>query len=137
MPQAENLSVNLHDRRLDKPLHTKLFKIAVGPYIVVSLEEIHIHPGLNQPDNRSKYFYISFRDHITVFIPEIPDVTQKIQSRRLPGVERPQKFDKTAFAPLRVIYIQPQMHIRYKICEFSVQAQTYWKMKISTATTTQ
>jgi hypothetical protein len=83
MTDTEPLSCNLHQTRLFQTDHTQFFKIGICPHVVISLEEIHFDASIHQVTKGSKDLDISLGNHITVFIPEIPDVTEKIQRLRL------------------------------------------------------
>ena len=78
MTETELLAGNFHDMRLFKAFHAKLFKIAICPDIVISWKEINLHSPIHQGRKCSKHTDISLWDHITVLIPEVPDVTKKI-----------------------------------------------------------
>lgn len=78
MPQTETLSGNLDYCRLNKTLHSKFLKIAVSPYIVIALEKIHVYAPVHQLLDCSKNPDITFRHYITVFIPKVPYIPEKI-----------------------------------------------------------
>ena len=119
MAQTEHLAANLHQSRLHQTLHSELLEIAVCPHVVVSLEEIHAHSPVYQIRNSTEHSDISLRNHITILIPEIPYVTQKIQRFRILG-KRPEEFNETRLPGSRITDLQTEMHIRYEICEFPV-----------------
>lgn len=82
MPEAELLPGDIHDRRLHKPLHAKLLKVAISPDIMVTLEEIYLHTGINQVLDSSKDTGIPLGDYIPVLVPEIPDVAKQEKAFR-------------------------------------------------------
>ena len=115
VPQTETLAPYLDQSRLNKLLHTQLLEIAVCPYIVVSLEEIHLHSPVHKILKSGKYTDIPFRHHIPVLIPEIPYVAKQIKSLRILG-KRTQEAGKAPLAVRRVIDLKTEMDIRDKIC---------------------
>jgi hypothetical protein len=116
MPEAEAFSGNLHKGRLGHPYHPQFLKISVCPHIMVPLREIHLHSPVHQRDKGTKHTYISLRDDMLVFIPEIPYVTKKIKGIRILR-QRIQKIRKTPLPVSRILDIKTQMHVRYKICQ--------------------
>jgi hypothetical protein len=126
---AEAFSGNLHKGRLGHPYHPQFLKISVCPHIMVPLKEIHLHSPVHQRDKGTKHTYISLRDDMLVFIPEIPYVTKKIKGIRILR-QRIQKIRKTPLPVSRILDIKTQMHVRYKICQ---PALHYAKMNMQRA----
>ena len=110
MTEAEHTPAYLDLTRLPKLLHAEFLEIAVCPNIMISLEEIHLHSPVHKILKSGKDTDISFRDHITVFIPEIPDVAKQIKSIRILG-ERAQEAGKTSLAFRRVVDLETEMDI--------------------------
>ena len=77
--QTETLAPYLDQSRLNKLLHAQLLEIAVCPYIVVSLEEIHLHSPVHQVLKGGEDADVSLRDNIVILIPEVPYVSEKVQ----------------------------------------------------------
>ena len=48
MAETESFSSNLYKTGLFKALHSQLLEIAVRPHVMVSLEEVHLHPSVHQ-----------------------------------------------------------------------------------------
>jgi hypothetical protein len=80
MAQTEDTAIDFNQCRLFKALHTQFLKITICPHIVVSLEEIHLHSPVNKISNSAKHPDISFWNNIAILVPEVPNVTEKIQS---------------------------------------------------------
>jgi hypothetical protein len=72
---------------------------------VISLEEIHLNSPVHQVLESRKHANISFRYHITILVPEIPNVSEKVQS---PCVLRQtaEKIHKTGFTTGRVGHLK-------------------------------
>jgi hypothetical protein len=115
MAQTESLSTDLNDRRLGQAYHSELLKVFISPDVMVALEEEDLHSPVHQRLKGSKDPDISFRNDITVFVPEIPDVTQQIQSLSILR-QTAEKVGKTPLTRIRIRNLQPQMDIRDKIC---------------------
>lgn len=111
MSYTEFLPADLHQMRLTYLFHAQLLEVGVGPHIVVARAEIHIHPGGNEILDGRKDTRISLRNHIPVFIPEIPDVPKQKEIFGPVGRNLPQEFDKTLLAGRRIIDIQSQVHV--------------------------
>jgi hypothetical protein len=119
MAETETLSGNLHQRRLLETDHSEFLEIRIAPDIVISLEEIHLHTPIHQLTESGEHLDISLRDHIAVFIPEIPDVTKKVQCFRLISRYLPEERDETGFTTGRIRYLQTEMYVRDEICQIS------------------
>ena len=115
MAKTEPFPGNFHYGRLLETLHSKLLEVAVCPDIMITLEKEDIHATVNKILQRGKHPHIPFRHNIPVFIPEIPDVTEKVK-RRSRIRKSAQKIDKTAFALIRTGLIKPKMIIRQENC---------------------
>ena len=76
--EAESNPGDIHDTWLFKTFHAEFLKVAVGPDVMVSREEIYIHSAVHEFLQGGECADISFRNHITVFIPEVPDVAEQI-----------------------------------------------------------
>ena len=129
MSQTEHLSADVHKGRLLQTLHSKFLEIAVGPHVVVSLEEIHIHALVHQVGNGAEHPDITLGNNIAVLVPEIPDVAQEIQRSRILG-KRPQKIHKTRLPGSRIIDLQTQMDVGDEIYAFTAH---YANMNIAAA----
>ena len=77
---------------------------------VVSSEEIHIHATVYEFLHGSECADIALWHHIAVFIPEIPDVTEKIHSLSV-FRQRTQKVCKAALAGGWVSHLKTQMDV--------------------------
>jgi len=77
--QAERFAADLHKSRLLQAYHSEFLEIAVCPHVVIALEEIDLHSPVHQRRQGCEHPDVAFRDHIPVFIPEIPDVAKKIE----------------------------------------------------------
>ena len=119
MTQTEDLSTYLDQCRLFQALHPKFLEITVSPHVVVSLEEIYIDATINEISNSAEYSHVTLRYYITVLVPEIPDISKKIQRCRILR-QRLQEVHKTRLSGSRIINLQPQMNVRYEICEISI-----------------
>ena len=119
MAETETLSGNLHQRRLLETDHSEFLEIRIAPDIVISLEEINLYSLLHQFAESGEHLDISLRDHIAVFIPEIPDVTEKVQCFRLISRYLPEERDETGFTTGRIRYLQTEMYVRDEICQIS------------------
>jgi len=108
--KAEGLSSYLDQSRLHESLHSKFLEILIGPYIMVSLEEKDFHSPVHKTLKSGKDPYVSFRNDVTVFVPEIPYVTQEIQGSCILR-KRAQKVRETTFALLRVSHLKTEMDI--------------------------
>ena len=81
--EAEALAFNLNNVRLLKLDHSELFEIRICPYIVVSLEEIHLHSLIHQILEGGKHSDIALRHNITILVPEVPDISEEIEGCRI------------------------------------------------------
>ena len=59
MTKAEDLATDLHTRRLHKALHSKLFKIMIGPDVMVPLKEIYRNSPVHKTLQSSKDTHIA------------------------------------------------------------------------------
>ena len=130
MPETEHLSAYGHTGRLDQLFHAQLLEIAIGPDIVVALEEIHIHSGIHEIHEGGENPRIAFRHHITVLIPEIPDIPEKIQGCSPVSRDGLQKGHEPPFPVCRVLDIKPQMDISNKVCKGTGHRQQGYRHKI-------
>jgi hypothetical protein len=110
MAEAELPTCNIYDSRLYKTLHSQFLEIAVCPDIVIAAEEEDLHSPVHKALQCRKDADIAFRHYIPVLIPEIPDVTKKINRIRILG-KPVQEAHKTTLPGHRIIYIQPQVNI--------------------------
>jgi hypothetical protein len=108
--EAETLSRNLHHTRLHKLHHSQFLKISVRPHVVVTLEEIHLHPPVHKLLKCSENPDIPLRHHILILIPEIPDITEKIDSLRLLR-KRTQEIRKATLTGFRIEDLEAEMHV--------------------------
>ena len=110
MPQTELLTFDIDYSRLHKFDHTKLFKIGICPYVMVSFKEIHLDPSVHKVLQGRKYSYVTFRYYIAVLIPEIPYIPQEVHRS---GILRkiPQETCKTGFAVGRIADPKAEMYI--------------------------
>jgi hypothetical protein len=118
MTQAETPSADFHKTRLLKTPHSQLLEITVGPYVVITLEEEDLDTSVHEILQSSKHPDIAFGYHITVLVPEIPHISQKIQSicflRQIT-----QKFHEPSLTTGRIGNLQTEMNIGNKICKAS------------------
>lgn len=119
MSQTEHLSIDIDQSRLFQTLHPEFLEIAVCPHVVISLEEIHVHSPVDKVCQSSEHPDITLWNNITILIPEIPDIPQKIQRCGFLR-KRPEKIHETSLSGSRVIDLQSQMDIRHEICVFPV-----------------
>jgi hypothetical protein len=110
MSEAETLSGDLDKSRLLKLLHAQFLEIRIRPHIVVSLEEKHLHSPVHQIGQSRKHPHISFRNHITILVPEVPDIAEKVHRLRILR-QRAEKTGKTTFTVGRICDLKPQMYI--------------------------
>ena len=105
MSETEFLSCNLYYCRLCHTDHSKFLKIRIRPHIVVALKEIHLDSPVHQVLESRKHADISLRHHITILVPEIPNVSEKVQS---PSILRQtaEKIHKTGFTTGRVGHLK-------------------------------
>jgi len=82
MSYAERLASYFHESRLLQAYHSEFLEIAVCPYIVIALEKVNLHTPVHQRSQGREHPDISLRDHIPVFIPEIPYVAEEIERLR-------------------------------------------------------
>jgi len=82
--ETETFSGYFNDIRLGQPDHSEFLEIAVCPDVVIALEEIYLHSPVHKILESGKDPDISFRHHISIFIPEVPYITEKVKSLRLP-----------------------------------------------------
>ncbi len=101
MPEAESHSRNFHYGRLYKPLHSEIFEITVCPDVMIAREEIHVHSPVDEFLYGSQDADIPFRHDITVFVPEVPDVAEKVQGLRI-SREAVEKIGKTTLTAGRI-----------------------------------
>ena len=111
MTEAERLARNFDQGRLLEDADPHILKIVVAPDIVITLEEIHFHPGIHQIHKGGENPHIAFGHDIVVLIPEIPDIPEHIQRLCPLQRNRIQKGHETSLPVHRVLYIQTQMNI--------------------------
>jgi hypothetical protein len=77
---------------------------------MVSFKEIHLDTSVHKVLQGRKNPYITFRNDVTIFIPEVPDITQQVHGT---GILReiPQEIDKTGFAVGRIADPKAEMYI--------------------------
>ena len=105
MTETKSDAGDIHDTRLFKTFHAELLEVTIGPDVVVSSEEIHIHATVHEFLQGSECADIALWHHIAVFIPEIPDVTEKIHSLSV-FRQRTQKVCKAALAGSGIRHLQ-------------------------------
>ena len=125
--EAEHLTADLHKSWLLKTFHTKFLEIAVCPHIVVTLEEIHINSPVHQCSQRCKDPYIPLRNDVTVFIPEVPDITKEIQCCRFLR-QRAEKIDETGFTGNRIVNPEAEMNIGDEVCVFGSHKVSVYRL---------
>ena len=118
--ETEDLAADIDDMRLLEDGDSHFLEIVVAPDVVVPLKEIDLHARVHQVHKRREYTHIALRDHIMIFIPEIPDVAQKVQCFRFILRNRLQELDETRLPCDGILDIQPEMHVRDEIgqCSF-------------------
>jgi len=85
VPEAEaNVPDPDHVRLLQGDYPHRL-EIIIGPYVVIPLEEVYLDSGGDKVLKSGKNLDISLRDDIFIFVPEIPDIPEKIQRLRFRG----------------------------------------------------
>jgi hypothetical protein len=113
--ETEVLVADTGQSRLLQLDHTKLLKIPVGPDVVIAFKKVHLHTSIHESLQSCQHPNIALRDHISVFIPEIPDISQEIQCFRLFG-KRSEEVCKTTFPTCRIRNLKTQMNIGDKVC---------------------
>jgi len=119
MTQAENLSSDLRHIRLLKDFHAELLKIMEAPDVVIALKKAHFDPGIHQIQQSREHPDITFRDHVVVLVPKIPDVSKEIKSSRPVLGNRLKESHEAGLPVRRIIDIKAKMDIRHKIHEGS------------------
>jgi hypothetical protein len=109
--QTERLAVYTDKGRLDKPDHPELFKIAVCPHIMVPLEKVHLDPCVHQVRQGGEHLHIAFRHHITILVPEIPYISEKIQCLRFSSRYGTEETHESRLTVPRISDIQAEMYI--------------------------
>jgi len=115
MAKAEHFAADLCDIWLLKNLYAQFLKIMEAPDVVVALKKADLDTCVHQIHQGCEHSDITFRDHIMILIPEIPDVAQKVQSLRAILGNRLQETDKAGFPVCRVVHVQSEVDIRHKI----------------------
>ena len=110
MTQTETLSLDLHHTRLGQFHHSQFLEITVSPDIVIALKKINLHSPVHQLLKRRKHPYIPFRNHISVFVPEVPDISKQIQGLRL-FRKIAEKICKTTLPAGRISNLQTEMNV--------------------------
>ena len=82
---------------------------------MITREKVYFDAGINQVGDGGKYFHITLRDDIPVFVPEIPDITEEIQGFRLFGRDILEEFHEAGLARLGILDIQAKVHVGGKI----------------------
>ena len=110
MTDAESITTDLHQRRLLEAPHAQFLKIIICPDVMVALEEIHIDTPVHQCCKRSEHPHIALGNNITILIPEIPDIPEKVQRF---GFFRKttEKLHETGLPAGRIIDLQTKMDI--------------------------
>lgn len=131
--EAESLAFDLHYGRLLKALHAQFLKVAVCPHIVIPLKETHLHSPVHKLLKSGKDADITLWNDITVFIPEIPYVSEQIQGLRLlrQGTE---EVRETAFSVCGIGNLKTEMYVGDEIC---ASVCHYAKMNMARAARTQ
>ena len=107
VPEAEaNVPDPDHVRLLQGDYPHRL-EIVIGPYVVIPLEEVYLDSGGNKVLKRSKYLDIALRNDIFIFVPEIPDIPQKIQRFRFSGGNSAEHTDKPGLAVSGIANLKP------------------------------
>jgi len=83
--EAEYLVADCDLERLDEGAHPQGFEIVVCPYIMVPLEEAYFDAGVHQVRQGCEYPDIAPGHDVSVLIPEVPYVPEKIQGTRAVG----------------------------------------------------
>ena len=78
---------------------------------MISLEEIHLDSLIHKILEGGKDSNISLWHNISILIPEIPDITQKIQGSRLLGWNSTEEGDKASLTGSRISHLEPQVDI--------------------------
>ena len=123
MPEAEGLPPDFRHVRLLQDLHAYFLEVAIGPYVMVPREEVHLHAGVHQIRQCAEDAHGAFRDHVPIFIPEVPDVTQQVQRLRPGRRNAPQEGDEPRLAVRRVLNLEAQVDVGSEVCEISRQAR--------------
>lgn len=110
MAEAEPTAAYFRDIRLLQTLHPQLLEVAVCPDIMVSLEEINIHPSVHKRLKGGEDTDVTLRNDVAVFIPEVPDIAEKIQSIRILG-KPAEKIDETTLPFRRIVDSKAQMDV--------------------------
>ena len=110
MPKTEMLSFYFDNRRLLKLHHAQFLEIRICPYIMIALEEIDLHSLVHKILKSREHTEIALRDNITILVPEIPDITEKVYSLGILR-QRTEKTRKAQLAVSRIPYLKTQMYI--------------------------
>ena len=89
----------------------KLLEIRICPYVMVSLEEIDLHTLIQQILKSRKNFYITLRNNITILVPEIPYISEKIKRSRVLCGDSTKKRHETGFTSSRIGHLKTQMNV--------------------------
>ena len=84
MGKEKDLVANLRGKRLTMENDaTLLLQIAVGPYIVVAREEMHLHTKIGQFRELAEEASATLWHDILVFVPKVEHIAQKIDCAAL------------------------------------------------------
>ncbi len=84
MGKEKDLVANLRGKRLTMENDAALLlQIAVGPYIVVAREEMHLHTKVGQFRELAEEASATLWHDILVFVPKVEHIAQKIDCARL------------------------------------------------------
>ena len=104
--ETEGAAANGGDVGLRENLYPQGFEVGICPHVVVALEEIQSDPGIPQVHKGGEYPHIALGHHVPVFIPEVPDVPEHIETFRFGGGNRTQEVHETGFPRGRVLVVQ-------------------------------
>lgn len=84
MGKEKDLVANLRGKRLTMENDAALLlQIAIGPYIVVAREEMHLHTKVGQFRELAEEASATLWHDILVFVPKVEHIAQKIDCARL------------------------------------------------------
>ena len=112
--QAEKLARMLDHQGLVDDFDSHGLQIGIHPHIVIAGTDKDLHPGLEKVHQSGENPDISLRNHVSILVPEIPDVAKQIQ--RLGPLHRnpPQETHETSLPFDRISDFESQMNVGCK-----------------------
>ena len=121
MAQAEILAVQRDVEGLLETVHPQLLEERIGPDVVVAGAEPDLHACVHQADELRDHPRARARDHVAVFVPEVPDVAQQVERPHLLDREPFQEIDETRLALRGILHPQAEVHVGDEIDEFALR----------------